>query len=258
MVVAVGPATRLTRFVQQQSKTYVADFQFGVTSDSDDSETELRNVEGAETFTELQLEMALENFVGSIEQTPPAYSAVKIAGKRAYRLARSGESFEIQSKTVEIYDLDLLSFEYPNCQIKIECGSGTYIRSLGRDLGRVLNSGAVMTGLFREAVGQFAIRDAIGLDEISMEVIQEKLIAPARLFENSEIRMFTGRQMDELAVGGMFSENELSLPGECDSFVALNDAKQLIAVFERHRSGQFKPAVNFVHYFARSPRPSNE
>ena len=249
LVVAIGPATRLARFVQSMPKLYTADFQFGVTSDSDDNETELRVIDGAEPFSELQLGVAVENFKGDIQQTPPAYSAVKIEGKRAYELARQGTSFEIDSKIVTIHSIDIISFAYPNCRLKVKCGSGTYIRSLGRDLGVELKSGAVMTGLVRDAVGPFTIADAVEIEDLNEESVHERLVSPLTLFENEATVSMNEKQISSLAVGGLFSAPELGLADDVGTFVAVDQAKRLLAVFERHSSGKFKPAINFVHYY---------
>ncbi len=249
LVVALGPATRLTRFVQSLPKTYTAEFQFGVCSASHDTETELVPVAG-EPFQREQLDKCLQQFMGQVSQIPPEYSAVKIGGKRAYKLARCGESFEIKPKNVMIHSTEVLDFCYPRCRLKIVCGSGTYIRSIGRDLGQALQSGAVMTSLFRHAVGPFQTEEALAESEISIENIKANLLRPSEVFADSIRCVFKPAQIDRLRNGLMFGARELGLPMDCDSWIAVDADEQLLAVFERHRSGQFKPTINFVHYYA--------
>lgn len=164
LVIAVGKATRLIEYVQQMPKTYVARFRLGQVSDTDDIEGNITNRPDVNIPSRETVERALSQFVGTIEQTPPAFSAVKVAGKRAYDLARAGKSADLKPRPVVIHCIDLLTFEYPFLDLRIECGSGTYIRSLARDLGELLQTGALMTDLQRTAIGTFQIDQAIAID----------------------------------------------------------------------------------------------
>ena len=161
LVAAVNQATKLISCVQNQKKTYVATFQLGVESDSEDIETELRPVENAKIPTQTEIESILPEFLGTILQRPPIYSAVHVDGKKAYKLARKGREIEIPPREIFIQSLKLLRYEYPTLVMEIRCGSGTYIRSLGRDIARRLGTGAVMSALTRTAVGVFHIEDAL-------------------------------------------------------------------------------------------------
>lgn len=167
LVVAVDRATRLIEYVQRQAKTYEAEFLLGVTSDSDDTESDLIPFAARATPGEREIREALATFVGTIEQRPPSYSAVKIEGRRAYRLARRGKPVTLAPRSVVIYSLELLSFEFPRLRLRVECGGGTYIRSLARDLGEKLGTGGVMTALERAAVGPFHINDSLSLADLS-------------------------------------------------------------------------------------------
>lgn len=161
LVAAVNQATKLISCVQNQKKTYVATFQLGVESDSEDIETELYPVENAKIPTQAEIENILPEFLGTILQRPPIYSAVHVDGKKAYKLARKGREIEIPPREIFIQSLKLLRYEYPTLVMEIRCGSGTYIRSLGRDIARRLGTGAVMSALTRTAVGVFHIEDAL-------------------------------------------------------------------------------------------------
>ena len=149
LVICVGQATRLIQYVQQMRKQYRATFLLGCTSESDDTERELVAIPNAIVPTLEQIDAALPQFMGDIQQRPPAHSAIKIGGKRAYKLARKGADFELAERTVTIHQINLLRYEYPELELDVECGSGTYIRSLGRDLGAASGIGGVMSALER-------------------------------------------------------------------------------------------------------------
>ncbi len=180
LVVSIGSATRLIRFVQEQPKEYIGEFVLGKRSDTDDITGNISETTDCPSITREQLESCLPALTGKIDQVPPQFSAVHIDGKRAYDLARRGETFEIQPRTVEVYELELVEFEFPRFQLRIVCGSGTYVRSLGRDIGEQLEIGAVMTSLVRTRIGKFHLESAINLDEeLSLETIASKLHDPA-------------------------------------------------------------------------------
>ena len=111
----------------------------------------------------------LESFIGTITQTPPKFSAIKINGQRAYKLARKNQDFEIPSRQVEIYSIDILQYHYPELIIKVHCSSGTYIRTLAEDIGKALNTGAYLTALRRTKIGQYDIKDATPLSDYMLQ-----------------------------------------------------------------------------------------
>lgn len=181
LVVCLGSATRLIRFVQDQPKEYVGEFILGKRSDTDDITGNVVDTPDCPPITREQLERCLPTFLGHIDQVPPQYSAVHINGQRAYDLARQGKEFEIQPRTVEVYEIELTAFQFPQFQLRIVCGSGTYIRSIGRDLGEQLGTGATMSSLVRTRIGQFGLDTAMKLDEeLSLESITQHL-QPAAL-----------------------------------------------------------------------------
>ncbi len=131
LVVCLGKATRLIEFVQQQPKHYLAEFDLGLTSDTEDIEGDVRQMDDAAPVSYEDIRNALPRFVGQIMQRPPAYSALKIKGRRAYKLARRGETVELAPRPINVYSLKLVHFHYPRVTLDIVCGSGTYVRSLG-------------------------------------------------------------------------------------------------------------------------------
>ena len=159
LVVCAGSATRLIDLVHSRPKAYRGSFLFGQRSDTDDVTGQMiaGDVERAATITRAELEAALVAFQGRIEQVPPDYSAVRVAGQRAYKLAREGTAVELRAKTIEVHRIDIVRFEPPELTLDIECGSGTYIRSIGRDLGELFGCGAVMSALCRTRVGPFEL-----------------------------------------------------------------------------------------------------
>lgn len=169
LVIAVGSATRLLRFFSDGDKRYRATFRFGVATDSDDATgAVLTTAEVA--FDRPQLERALAASVGTVLQRPPRVSAIKVDGERAYALHRTGVSFpELQPRPVRIHDIQLEDFTPPTATLVVDCGKGTYIRSLARDLGEALGCGAHVASLRRERVGWLDVRQAVPPEAFAAE-----------------------------------------------------------------------------------------
>jgi tRNA pseudouridine55 synthase len=184
LVVCLGPATRLVRFVQDQVKVYRASFLLGKQSPTDDTTGALSDVPSAREVTQRDVEEILPRFVGRIQQVPPQYSAVHVAGRRAYWLARQGKPVHIEPRTVEIFRLEVVSFDYPRFELEIECGSGTYVRSLGRDIGRLLGTGAVMSRLVRTRIGPYRLEEATPLEPLDRATVAAELVPPAEIVEH--------------------------------------------------------------------------
>ena len=164
LVLCIGAATRLAEYVQAMPKTYRAGLLLGQRSDTDDADGSVTMVEGAVVPDQATVEAALQAFVGAIDQVPPAFSAAKLGGRRAYDLARRGQTVPLEARPVEIYGITLVSYSYPGWEIEVHCGKGTYIRSLARDLGERLGCGALIETLRRTRVGAFSVDDAVGMD----------------------------------------------------------------------------------------------
>jgi tRNA pseudouridine55 synthase len=154
LLVMVGRATKLCESLMNSGKDYEATIKLGATTDSLDPNSPERPVEGP-VPTRDQIEQALLRFVGTIEQAPPVFSAVKIAGRRASDRARDGEAIAPQARPVRIDGIDVLDYGWPMLRIAVRCGRGTYIRSLARDLGEVLGSAGYLVQLRRTRVGAF-------------------------------------------------------------------------------------------------------
>lgn len=163
LVACTGPATRLVSFVQQMPKLYRARFRLGFRSETEDVDSALIPCALASNITREQLANALPQFVGKIWQRPPAYSALRIRGQRSYKLARSGQVVELASREIMVHRLELTDFTGSEFELQIQCGSGTYVRSLGRDIAESLATCAVMTELERTGVGPFCIERSLSL-----------------------------------------------------------------------------------------------
>jgi tRNA pseudouridine55 synthase len=164
LVLCLGAATRLTEYVQDMAKTYRAGVRLGARSDTDDADGTITPSEVAAPPDRATVEETLRRFVGAIEQVPPAYSAAKVSGRRAYDLARRGREVALGARRVRVYGIDVLAYEYPQLDIEVRCGKGTYIRSLARDLGERLVCGGYIETLRRTRVGPFRADDAVPLD----------------------------------------------------------------------------------------------
>jgi tRNA pseudouridine55 synthase len=165
MIVCTGKATKKVETLQLLEKEYVATLKTGATTPSFDMETPENAVYSTEHITRELVSEILRLFGGSLSQVPPAFSAVKIDGKRAYKHARKGNDPELQPRNVMIREIELLSFSLPEISIRVVCSKGTYIRALARDIGKALGSGAYLTALRRTRTGDFSVDNAFSMEE---------------------------------------------------------------------------------------------
>lgn len=245
LVICVGQATKLIRFVQQMPKQYRATFLLGHHSETDDTEGEIVEIEDAIVPTRADVDRVLPQFVGDIEQCPPAHSAIKIGGRRAYKLARKGADFEIAARTVTVQHISVERYEYPDLELDIKCGSGTYVRSLGRDIGAALGTAAVMSALERSAIGPFRSASAVALDHITLEIVQ-KDVQPA-LSAVSELPSIalTDLQLIEIRHGRPISFDPRPNVTKDAEWSAVNAAGELVAILREKCPGQLWPESNF-------------
>lgn len=167
LVVGIGrAATKLLHAAELNEKEYRATIRFGATSTTDDAEGEKTPVHSAKPPSVADIEAVLKQFTGTIEQTPPAYSAVKIAGTPAYKLARRGQVVELKSRSAQIHSIKLLSYSWPEAEIQVRTGRGVYIRSLARDIGSTLGVGGYISALERIRVGRFTKADVVSFTQL--------------------------------------------------------------------------------------------
>ncbi|MDB5318763.1 MAG: truB [Phycisphaerales bacterium] len=175
LLLLVGKATKSCERLMGERKGYEAVVKFGGRSATDDLEGPIEAIEIAQAPEMDAVRAAAERFVGAIQQRPPAFSAMKVGGRRAYKLARQGEIVELQPRTVTVYSLELMEYAWPVARLRIECGRGTYIRAIARDLGEGLGVGGYLTELRRTFIGRFDVRDAVSLERISVDGVEAHL-----------------------------------------------------------------------------------
>lgn len=161
LVVCVGAATRLIESVQRMSKTYRTVVRLGARSDTLDADGQVVEVVAPRVPGEAEVRAALAGQVGTILQQPPRFSALKVDGRRAYDLARAGCAVELAARPVTIHRIGLLDYSWPRLELEIECGGGTYIRSIARDVGEALGCGGLVEALVRTRIGPFTLADAL-------------------------------------------------------------------------------------------------
>ncbi len=178
MVICTGRATKRIDELQAGVKEYVATLALGATTPSFDLETEIDATYPIDHITRELVEETLRKFHGTIQQVPPAFSAVKIDGQRAYKMARKGQTPELKAKTLVIDDIELLKYAQDQISLRIVCSKGTYIRALARDIGEALGSGAHLTALRRTRVGDFTIDKCISVDDAAAMIRDVDITMP--------------------------------------------------------------------------------
>lgn len=179
LVAMVGRCTKLCERVMGQPKQYEAVIRLGETSATDDAEGPISPADQSDAPpTREQVEATLVRFVGTIEQMPPPFSALKVAGKRACDRVRAGEVVELKPRTIRIDAIDLLEFTWPTLAVRIGCGRGTYVRSIARDVGAALGTGGYLASLRRTRVGPFALDRAATLEALAEQGVEPFLLPP--------------------------------------------------------------------------------
>ncbi len=184
MIICTGKATKNIENLQAGVKEYVAEVTFGATTPSFDLETEIDATFPTEHITRELVEETLKKFVGEIKQVPPAFSACKIDGHRAYKMARKGEQPELKAKTLVIDEIELTDYAQDKITIRIVCSKGTYIRALARDIGLALGTGAHLTALRRTRVGNVRIKDCLTVEDATKLLETTEITIPEDAEEN--------------------------------------------------------------------------
>jgi tRNA pseudouridine55 synthase len=244
LLVGLGRATRLLRYLQEAGKAYRARVVFGIATDTLDAAGAV--LEQAEMIlTKDQVARAAQAFVGDIEQIPPMVSAIKVDGRKLYELARAGVVVDRPARPVRIDTLVVEEFvdgAYPEATIRIDCSSGTYVRTLAADLGAALGGCAHLGELRRLRVGSFAVEEASPLEEIEADPPRYVLTPAAALRDMVEV-VVRGEQLRAIAHGATFAAP--ALLGDIDApgpFAVVDEQGALLAVYERRGAG-VKPAV---------------
>lgn len=237
LLLCVGGATRLAQFLTGMDKTYEATALLGVTTDSEDRDGEVITRSDAwRQVTETALKAALGDLTGEILQVPPRFSAKKIGGVAAHRLARQGAEVELPPNRVTVHNLALVAFEAPEVRLLVRCSSGTYVRSLARDLGEALGVGAHLTALRRTAVGRFTVDGALDLDDLAdpERVVRASLSPAAALADLPRV------QLDDAGAREVGHGRAVSTSLSDGSPVTACLGEELVAIGEV-RDGRFRP-----------------
>ena len=215
--IALGKATRLLQYMQQD-KAYQATIRLGVRTTTDDLEGEVVATEPMSGLTLENVLPLLQQFEGKIQQVPPAYSAIQVKGKRLYELARAGEDVEVPVREVVVYKIDTLAWrpgEFPEIDVVIACGSGTYIRAIARDLGASLNTGGVLASLTRTQSSGFKLTDSLTLEELETQLHQQtfQLIPPAAALNHLTAITLLAEDAHRWCLGQRISWNDTPTDG---------------------------------------------
>lgn len=235
LLVCVGKATKLVPYIHDHPKSYAGTFLLGKKSNTDDVEGEVESVRVPDDFNLESLKQLLPNFVGRITQVPPAHSAIWINGERAYKLARRGEEIDMPSREVVIDALEITHFDADSFSLEMTCGTGTYVRSIGRDLARQAGTEAIMSELTRTSIGPFSLGGATELEDLTRENVGEHLHNPLAILRQfpqylinfAEERTLRYGQRIRLRSESFFDFNE----GQ--SIVVTDGNQRLIAIADR-------------------------
>ena len=178
LVLCVGKYTKRIEEFQAQEKEYTGTIHLGATTPSYDLETEIDNTYPVEHISENLIYETAKSFIGEQSQIPPIFSALKINGVRAYTKAREGKEVEIKERTIHIYDFEITDIRFPEVDFRIRCSKGTYIRSIARDFGAKLNSGAYLSALCRTKIGDFKLSEAFSIEQVEEQFPPQSTTEP--------------------------------------------------------------------------------
>lgn len=241
LLLGIGRATRLLRFLSPLGKTYVGEVVFGTETSTLDAAGEVTATHDMGELTVAVVAEAAKGFVGDIEQIPPMVSAVKVGGRRLHELAREGIEVEREARPVTIHRLEVSAGpvgEPHVFTVEVACSSGTYIRTLAADLGHALGGGAHLRNLRRISVGPFTLADSVPLEQVSPDLIRPMVEAVRHLASVT----VSDELADAVAVGKVLGPDQITLEGS-GPWALLDPAGALLAVYEPFREGTVKPAV---------------
>lgn len=243
VVVAIGPVTRLVRFVQDLPKEYLATALFGVATDTLDADGAVLTREPMDVTEEGVIDAA-KRFVGRIHQIPPMVSALKHEGRRLYELAREGTVIERKARPVDVYELEILSVgagPYPEVDFRVVCGKGTYVRSLADDLAAALGGSAHLTSLRRTRIGSLSLSEhGIAVDEL--ETWEQKMLTPTEALADLPVVIVGQKTAQGVRHGMRFVGGEIIDAPEDTPLRVLDESGDLIAIYLRH-GDQARPEV---------------
>ena len=249
LVVCVGAATRLVEEVQQLPKSYRTVVLLGARSDTLDADGRIEHLTDPRRPSMDEVMAAVAPLVGEVDQMPPEYSALKVRGRRAYDLARAGQSVELAPRRVRIDRIAVLGYDWPRLELAIDCGSGTYIRSIARDVGEALGCGGLVEVLVRTCIGPFTLEDAVDLAGLSLDSMPGRLRPAVEAVAGLPRRVLDPDQLAAVAAGRRIAADETAPSDIQPGPIALVDPDgRLIALAEADPVGGWvQPRKVFVH-----------
>ncbi len=245
LIVGIGGGVRLVPYLLQLDKVYDATFHLGVSSESGDIESAMTTDDLAPIPSECQLHEAADALTGEITQVPPMTSAIKIKGRRAYTYAHRGREIAVPPRQVYVHRIDITRYQYPELDLRVRCGSGTYIRTLGMDLAELCGTSAVMFRLVRPSIGHFTRGGGLGLEQLNLESIDRALLPMAAAVAHLPSLIVDDVQLNRLVNGLMLDAERVRLGTERHNYQAV-EAKVLddggnLRVIARLRFGEWCP-----------------
>jgi tRNA pseudouridine55 synthase len=207
--ICVGQGTRVAEYLSESGKAYQAETTFGIVTDTYDSEGTIIRTADTAGLTQDQIEAELVHFLGPQMQMPPRYSAIKIQGQPAYKRSRAGETIELDSRPIEIFQLQILTWSPPCLTLAIECSKGTYIRSLAYDLGERLGCGGYLTSLIRTRSGPFSLTESITLEQLA-EAVTQGTIEDHLLSPDTALQQYPALKLDDTTAQRVLHGNAFS------------------------------------------------
>jgi tRNA pseudouridine55 synthase len=247
LVVCVGQATRLVEWIQRLPKSYRSVVLLGARSDTLDADGRISHEANPRVPSRLDIENATTPWIGEVEQMPPDYSALKVRGRRAYDLARAGRPVDLAPRRVRIERISMVHYDWPRLELEIDCGSGTYIRSIARDIGEALGCGGLVETLIRTRIGSFSIDRAVNLDELSPKSIVQHLQPSLDALDGLPQRVLDPEQVAAVTTGRRLATRDFGDPVIPPGELALIDRDgRLLALAESNPSeGWIQPRKVF-------------
>jgi tRNA pseudouridine55 synthase len=250
LVLCIGKATRIVRYLERDDKAYIAELRLGITTDTLDSQGKVLDTREYAPPSLERVKEVLASFQGKIRQRPPAFSALKVSGVPSYRLARQGKSPKHDERTVTIRSIDLMDFQNPLMKFSVHCSKGTYVRTICADIGEQLGMGAHLVSLIRTRAGRFTLEQAIGLEQLADMVAgsgtASTLISPEQALQELLSVTVDRSAADRIAHGKSLAVASGDLPdGALDPIRILGHDGQLLAV-ARVRDRLLQPETVFI------------
>jgi len=207
--ILVGTATKISKYLIEHEKTYIATIKLGKKTDTGDSEGKvIQEDANMKDISKEEIEKVLKSFIGKQNQIPPMYSAIKVDGKKLYEYAREGKTVELKPREIEIFDINLITYKNKEIEISVRCSKGTYIRTLCEDVAEKIGTIGYMKELQRTIVNQFNLEESISIDDLDNINVEEKIISIEKVFEDKPKIELNNRKL-ELFLNGVRLTHDL-------------------------------------------------